>query len=159
SALSFRVGLPGSEYPSQPRITAAHQAILDRLAVLPGATRVAASTCMPVTEEGNRFTSMTRVFGRVLPAGALSPATGFCAVSGGYFEALGTSVIRGRGIDRDDVDRQHPVAVVNQAWASAYFGADDPVGQRVTIGPPRNTLWLTVVGVVRNTPVRALAEP
>ena len=43
---------------------------------------------------------------------------------------------------------------------NAYFAADqDPIGQRVTIGPPRNTLWLTIVGIVRNTPVRALTEP
>jgi putative ABC transport system permease protein len=81
-------------------------------------------------------------------------------VSGRYFETMGTSVIRGRGIDREDVDRRRPVAVVNQALANAYFGAgQDPIGQRVTLGPQRNTLWLEIVGIVRNTPVRALAEP
>jgi putative ABC transport system permease protein len=160
SALTFRIGLPTVAYPRQPRITDAHRAIADRLAALPGVTGVAVSTCMPLAEDGGRFTSMMRVRDRVLPPGTLSPAVGFCAVSGRYFEMMGTSVIRGRGIDRDDVERQRPVAVVNQALANAYFGAgQDPIGQRVTIGPPRNTLWLEIVGIVRNTPARALAEP
>jgi predicted permease len=137
-----------------------HQAILDRVSVLPGVTRVAASTCTPLAEDGGRFTSQMRVQGRVLPPGTLSPSTTFCAVSAAYFEAMGTPLIRGRSIERDDVERRQPIAVVNQALANAYFAADqDPIGQRVTIGPPRNTLWLTIVGIVRNTPVRALTEP
>jgi putative ABC transport system permease protein len=103
---------------------------------------------------------MMRVQGRVLPPGTLSPAVAFCAVSGRYFETMGTSIIRGRGIEADDVQRRHPVAVINQALANAYFNADqDPIGQRVTLGPPSDTLWLEIVGIVRNTPVRALAEP
>jgi putative ABC transport system permease protein len=102
---------------------------------------------------------MMRVEGRVLSPGTLSPATAFCAVSAKYFEAMGTSVVRGRGIDRDDVDRRQAVAVVNQALANAYFGNADPIGQRVTIGPPNNKLWMTIVGIVRNTPMRALTEP
>jgi putative ABC transport system permease protein len=160
SALSFRIGLPPAAYPRQPGITDAHRAIADRLAALPGVTGVALSTCIPLAEDGNRFTSMMRVQGRVLPPGTLSPAVGFCAVSGRYFETMGTSVIRGRGINQDDVERRQPVAIVNQALANAYFGAgQDPIGQRVTLGPSRNMLWLEIVGIVRNTPVRALAEP
>jgi len=160
SALTFRVGLPAPSYPSQPGITDAHRAMADRLAALPGVTGVAVSTCIPLSEDGGRFTSMMRVHGRVLPPGTLSPAVGFCAVSGKYFETIGTSVIRGRGIDRDDIDRRRPVAVVNQALVNAYFEANqNPIGQRVTLGPPRDTLWLEIVGIVRNTPARALAEP
>lgn len=159
SAMSFRIGLPATGYPRQPGIAATHQAILDRLSTVPGVTGVAASTCLPLAEDLNRFTSMTRVQGRVLPPGSLSPATFFCAVSGKYFETLRTSIIRGRGIDQADVERLQPVAVVNQAMAHAYFGDEDPIGQRITIAPPRDTLWLTVVGITRNTPVKALAEP
>jgi putative ABC transport system permease protein len=159
SALSFRVGLPATGYPRQPAIAMTQQMILDRLSALPGVTSAAASTCMPLAEDSRGLTSQMRVQGRVLPPGTLSPATAFCAVSSKYFEAMGTSIIRGRGITPDDVERRQPVAVINQATANAYFGNADPIGQRVTIGPPRNTLWLEIVGIVRNTPTRALAEP
>ena len=159
SALTFRIGLPPHDYPGQPGISATNQAILDRVAALPGVTRAAASTCMPLADDaGGRFTSQARVYGRVLPPGTLSPATGFCAVSASYFETMGTPVVRGRGIEADDVSRRRPVAVINQAAASAYFGDADPIGQRVSIGPPRNTAWLEIVGIVRNMPTRALSE-
>src|SRR5262249_59652876 len=159
SALTFRVGLPANAYGAQPGITAAHQTILDRVSRLPGVTAVTGSTCLPLVEDGPRFTSTMRVQGRVLPPGTISPAVGFCAVAAGHFEAMGMSVIRGRSIGRDDVERREAVAVINQSLARAYFGAEDPIGRRVTLGPPRNQLWLTIVRILRNTPVRALTEP
>jgi putative ABC transport system permease protein len=158
SALRFRIGLPAAEYPGQPAVSDVHRAIADRLSALPGVTAVATATYLPLPEDGARFTAVMRVQGRVLPPGTLSPPVAFCAVSGRYFDTMRTPVVRGRGIERDDVERQQPVAVINQALVNAYFGSDDPIGQRVTLGPPRNTQWLTVVGIVRNTPVRALAE-
>src|SRR6185503_15932421 len=48
SALTFRVGLPGSDYPDRRRMVAAHQAILDRLSALPGVTAASAATCLPL---------------------------------------------------------------------------------------------------------------
>jgi len=160
SALTFRVGLPTARYPRQPAITDAHRVIADGLAAIPGVTGVAVATCIPLPEDGARFTSMMRVQGRVLPPGTLSPGVAFCAVSGRYFETMGTSIIRGQSIERDDVDRRQPVAVINQALANAYFSAgEDPIGRRVTLGPPSDTLWLEIVGIVPNTPLRALAEP
>jgi putative ABC transport system permease protein len=160
SALTFKMGLPANAYPRQPSIAVAHQTVLDGMSALPGAAGVAAATCLPLAEEGNGnlFTSIMRVQGRVVPPGTIPPPVGFCAISAKYFETMGTPLIRGRSIEPDDVDRHQPVAVVNQALASAYFGAEDPIGQHVTIGPPRNTTWLTIVGVVRNTPVRAIGE-
>ena len=158
SALSFRIGLPPAAYPRQPAIAATQQAILDRVASLPGVRAATASTCLPLGDDGTRFTSVVRVQGRVLPPGTLSAATSSCAVAAKYFETMGTSIVRGRTIEPDDVARGEPVAVINQALAKAYFGDEDPLGQRVTLGPPRNTRWLTIVGIARNTPVRALAE-
>src|SRR5262249_44917358 len=131
----------------------------DRVSRLPGVTAVTGSTCLPLVEDGPRFTSTMRVQGRVLPPGTISPAVGFCAVAAGHFEAMGMSVIRGRSIGRDDVERREAVAGINQALPRAHCGAEDPIGRRVTLGPPRNQLWLTIVGIVRNTPVRALTEP
>jgi predicted permease len=159
SALTFRVGLPAREDTSQPAVVATQQAILDRLSALPGVTRVTASTCLPLAQEGNCFGSVLRVQGRMTPPGSIPPVVAFRAVAGDYFAAIGTPLVRGRGIDRGDVERQEPIAVVNQALVSAYFANQDPIGERVTIGPARNRAWLTIVGVVRNTPVRALAEP
>jgi putative ABC transport system permease protein len=50
-ALTFRVGLPASQYPTQQAIVAAHRALIERLSALPGVTAVSASTCLPLAEE------------------------------------------------------------------------------------------------------------
>jgi len=159
SALTFRVGLPARDYLDQQAAVAAHQAILDRLSALPGVIAVAASTCLPLADEGNCLATPLRVEGRVIPPGTIQPIVASRAVAGGYLETIGTRLIRGRGISRDDVERKELVAVVNQALVNAYFANQDPIGQRVTLGPPRNRAWLTIVGIVPNTPTRALAEP
>ena len=74
-------------------------------------------------------------------------------------------ILRGRALDRGDVDRREPVAVISQALATRAFKGEDPIGRRVASNqPPRGNvqpplLWLTVVGVVADHPMRALNEP
>jgi hypothetical protein len=43
------------------------------------------------------------------------------AIAGGYLDTIGIRLIRGRPITRADDERGEPIAVVNQALASAYF--------------------------------------
>jgi putative ABC transport system permease protein len=160
SALTFRIGLPRSDYQQQGRIVAAHQLILDRLASLPGVAAVAASTCLPLVEGCNQGGPIS-VEGHVLPPGANPPIVLRRAVSGGYFEAMGMRVVRGRGINRSDVDRNEPIVVVNEALAAVSFPGQNPVGQRIRLGnptlPPGAAGWLTIAGVVSNTPIGGLA--
>ena len=106
-----------------------------------------------------------RVEGEEYPAGVLPPLALFRGMTGGYFETMGMRILRGRSIDRSDVDRQEPVAVISQALAKSAFKGQDPIGRRVASNqPPRGNQpaelhWLTVVGVVNDHPMRALNEP
>jgi predicted permease len=160
SALTFRIGLPRSDYREQGRIVAAHQAILDRLAALPGVKAVAASTCLPLVEGCNQGGPMS-VEGRILLQGANPPIVLRRAVSGGYFEAMGMRIVRGRGINRGDVDRNEPTVVLNEALAAISFPNQNPIGQRIRLGspalPPDAPGWLTIAGVVSNTPIGGLS--
>jgi putative ABC transport system permease protein len=160
SALTFRIGLPRSDYPDQERMVIAYRAILDRLSALPGVKAVSASTCLPLAEQGC-LAGPLFVEGRALPPGANPPLFRFAAVAGGYFEAMGTRLIRGRGINRSDVERQEPIVVINEALVNIAFPNEDPIGRRVRMGNPtfsKTPGWLTVAGVVANTSFRALAE-
>jgi predicted lysophospholipase L1 biosynthesis ABC-type transport system permease subunit len=76
---------------------------------------------------------------------------------------MGMRMLRGRGIDRQDVARDEPIAVVNEALVSVSFPNQDPLGRRVRLGtlpsfPTGAPEWITIVGVVANTPTRGLAE-
>src|SRR5262249_57830212 len=69
----------------------------------------------------------------------------------GHFQVLGLPLSHGRLLDaRDRVDSL-PVAIINEALAREYFGAENPIGQRLRVGgpvePPRSP-WLTIVGVI-----------
>lgn len=172
SALTFRIGLTEREYPTRGAAVAAHYAILDRLSVLPGVTAVSASTGLPLGD--SCFGNTVVVQGRAVPPGTPRPVARLCAVSGGYVEAMRLRLLRGRGIDRDNVERSQPNAVVNQAFVDIVFPNEDPIGERIrSNAPPTSTPrpdgaggwtwdgappWLTIVGVVSNTPFRALAE-
>ncbi len=165
SALTFALGLPDSDYPTRDAAVAAHHAILGRLSALPGVTAASVSTCLPLTFPFGCFGNTLRVEGRVYPAGTIPPPALFRAVAGGYFETMGMRIIRGRGIDRADVERHEPIVVVNQALADQFFPKQNPIGQRVAsnrpparAGEPPARTWLTIVGVVATTPTFALAE-
>jgi predicted permease len=156
STLTFRLGLPPARYPDHDRLVGAHRAILERLSAVPGVTSVSASNCLPLENE-RCVSSSLRVQGRVVAERQTAPGVSIHGVAAGYFDAMGMRVVRGRGIDRDDVDRRRLVVVVNEALAAAYFPDEDPIGQRVTTGSD-NRVWGTIVGVVSNTPTAALNE-
>jgi predicted permease len=156
SALTFSVALPDRDYPTVQAVVGTHHAMLDRMAALPGVSAVSASTCLPLA--GGCSGNTLRVFGREYPPGSLPPLALFRAVAGGYFEAMGMHVVRGRGIERGDVERSEPVAVVNQTLAEQFFPNQDAIGQRVASNRLGDLVWMTIVGVVANTPIRALGE-
>ncbi len=164
STLTFGIGLPVGAYPTRRAAVAAHHAIIEQLSALPGVTAVSGVTHLPFA--GGGFGNTVRVEGRTYPPGTLPAISLFRAVAGGYFDAMGIRVLRGRAIDRGDVDRNEPIVVINQTFATRFFPNGDPIGQRVASNrAPRGSekgstfTWLTIVGIVADTPTNALAEP
>ena len=120
--------MPDRQYSSRRAAVAAHQAILDSLSTIPGVTAVSASTCLPLTGAcfGNSVITEWR-----LNDGRPLPVVWWRGVAAGYFEALGMRLLRGRSIDRGDVERGERIVVVDEAFANAFFPGRDPIGQRV----------------------------
>src|SRR5206468_2793078 len=162
SALTFEIGFPRNDYPDRQRLVAAQHAIIERLVALPGVTGVSASTCLPLSERQLCQAGPIFVEGRELPAGAIAPFVAVRAVAGDYFNVMGMPILRGRGIERSDVEREEPIGVVNHAFARIVFPEQDPIGQRIRLGNPSLSPgapeWLTIAGVVSNTPTFALSE-
>lgn len=70
-------------------------------------------------------------------------------VTAGYFEAVATPILRGRGISEQDTAESPKVAVVNEAFARKFFGSENPIGKR--FGPmPRLSGYFEIAGVVRD---------
>src|SRR5690348_3701601 len=64
-----------------------------------------------------------------------------------FFHAIGARLIRGRDIDRHDLETGPPAVVINETMAKRYFAARDPLGATVTL---LDTLHYSIVGVVRD---------
>src|SRR5262245_29768671 len=163
STLTFRIGLPRVDYPDATKMAAAHRAVVDRVSALPGVTAVSASTCLPLSEQQLCQGGPLFIEGHPWPPGVIAPFVAIRAVDGAYFETMGMRALGGRGIERGDVEREEPIVVVNQALVNMAFPGRDPIGQRVRFGNPSlsrgSPEWLTVAGVVGNTPTFGLAEP
>jgi putative ABC transport system permease protein len=72
-------------------------------------------------------------------------------VDAGFFNALGTPLLRGRFFSSVDGPGAPRVGIVNEALASRLWPGRDPLGRRFAVGPiAEDTVWFTVVGVVGN---------
>lgn len=79
------------------------------------------------------------------------------AVSPGYFEALGTRVVKGRGFTVDDRRGSPPVVILNETAARLWFRGDDPVGKCIRVAEETGPC-ATIVGVVANSRRRSIVE-
>ena len=120
SALTFRIGLPERVYPTRAAAARAHYAILDQLAAMPGVTAVSASTGLPL---GRRLFRQhdTRAGPRPTWRHSRSRSPGYARCPADTSRRMGLRLLRGRGIDRDDVERSQPNVVVNQAFVDTVF--------------------------------------
>jgi predicted permease len=77
-----------------------------------------------------------------------------------YFDAIGTPIIKGRGISTRDTASSPKVAIVSETFARKFFGNADPIGQRFgrTAGASRE---FEIIGIARDARyfARALDEP
>jgi putative ABC transport system permease protein len=78
-------------------------------------------------------------------------------VTPGYFETMGIPLRRGRLLDVRDDEAAPPVVLISESLAKSVFPSQDPIGQRVHVGPP-NRPWYTIAGIVGDVKQTSLAE-
>jgi putative ABC transport system permease protein len=82
------------------------------------------------------------------------------AVSPGYFETTRIPLLRGRVFDERDTANAPGVVLISKSLAQSKFPHQDPIGQRVRVGPNTGHSelpWDTIVGVVGNVKQASLA--
>jgi len=161
--LTFQVGLPPAAYPDRERIVRGHQAVLARVAALPGVRSASMVNCVPISGRG--FCGGAPLFAEGEPPPRNDTARPIVAsrpVAASFFETMGMPLILGRGITQADIDSNSLVTVINDTLMRAAFRGENPLGKRIRLSAHRVNgapLWFTVVGVVHTTPTIALAEP
>jgi predicted permease len=122
--VTSQIRLPSRAYTDT---TARHfmEDLLDRIRAQPGVQAAALADALPLS--GVR---MSVTYGK---EGGPSVRFDVLGVTAGYFEAMGTRIIEGRGVS--DVDREGgtKVAVVSAALAHALFPGRSAIGERLSV--------------------------
>jgi putative ABC transport system permease protein len=142
--LTFNLMASRAAYPDPPQQARLYHDVLERLAPLPGVEGVGAVYNLPLG--GGSTDGSFEIEGREFPRGAL-PSSDKQMVSPGYFQVMGTPLLKGRFFTERDDATAPKVAIVSKAFADRFFPNEDPVGRRVAFS------WDTqgfeeIVGVV-----------
>jgi len=120
----------------------------DALTHVPGVTNAAYSLYGPMS--GDNWAGRITVDGHD-PAEALFAS--WNRVSPGYFDTVGTAILRGRAFDDRDRPGGARVAIVSESFVRKFFGDADPIGRRIGFTDSRATGLrdMEIVGIVRDT--------
>ena len=143
-ALTLRLTLPRSKYPTNTAQIAFFQQVLERTRSLPGV--IAASEISDTPLKGNNPTFEFEIEGVTRGPSDAPVQAGLRAISTGYLQAAGIPLRRGRDFTVSDRTGSVPVAVVNETMAHRYWRGSDPVGRTLRLKEDRR--WMAVVGVV-----------
>ncbi|MBX9602453.1 MAG: ABC transporter permease [Bryobacteraceae bacterium] len=109
-----------------------------------GIRGAAATSVLPLS--GNFDMTSFALQGQTYARSADQPVTDRFVVTPGYLELMNIPILRGRGFTQADRATAPPVVIINAAAAAKFFGARDPVGERVRVGPDENP-WAEIVGI------------
>jgi predicted permease len=140
------------------RLQALDATLEGRIAAIPGVESVGISLYSPFDGIGNDLYYPiyipTAISSPRAMAGAPTAGTSAYAVSlinrisPGFFDAVGQSVVVGRGFTQQDTATSPFVAVVNQTFAKKFFHGVDPIGRRFGDFGQGYAKTYQVVGVV-----------
>lgn len=158
--LTLEVGLPGARYPVEKRVLFYRSAVA-ALRALPGVESAAAANSLPVIGGPQGGTVFHRLGTPEVPINE-RPVTVVRVVTAGFFQALGTPVIRGREFGEADESVPLPGFIVNQAFVNTHLQGVDPLGVSLSVYMQQENPHAPIIGVVGDVPegaVRSAAEP
>jgi len=165
--LKGHIYLTTVRYPDPGAITHFSDDFGARIRRLPGVIEATVTTIYP---PNNGWTQMLGLPGR--PATRIQdiPTAQFGVTDFHFLRTLGIPLIRGRDFAESDTVSSPPVALISDEFRRRYFPTDDPIGQKVHIGPPQflqipfgenvtDAADVTIVGVIGDFKNAGLALP
>jgi putative ABC transport system permease protein len=154
---TLELALAGPRFENDTAVVEFYDRLLERVAAVPGVTRVATSSQLPIVSCCN--------WSPLFPEGTThTPSTApmglYSVVSAGFFETMGIPLVSGRTIAPTDRPGAPRVVVINQALARQVWPNESPIGKTLRFRPPGDTSAIvhTVVGVVGVVKQRRLTE-
>jgi putative ABC transport system permease protein len=157
NVLTVGLELPRSRYDGG-AAESFHAQLLERLRDRPGVAAAGVATALPLARAGGATTVDIE---NAATIGDEPPVAGYHLVDGGYFDALGIPVVRGRVFSPADRAGAPRVAVINETAARLFFPAGDALGRhiRLGVGYEPSDEYAEIVGVVGDVKYAGIDEP
>jgi predicted permease len=143
--LTFSIGIPRSQVKDPVSVVRLEQAILDKIAAIPGVSGVGLSSTIPTS--GNGWHDGLYARDKTYARDVLPPLRSYKFISPGLLATTGTPLVAGRDFTWTDAYEKRPVAMVSDNLARELWGNPrNAIGKQV-----RETLtapWHEVIGVV-----------
>jgi predicted permease len=143
---------PPSRYKDQAATTELSNRILESIRTIPGVE--AAGITSNIALSGRSSPATVSATDYTPQPGEALVLPSVVSVTPGYFEAMGTPLLRGRYFADSDQGRTLRVAIVDERLAARFWPNADPIGKRLRRGDSEE---YTVVGVVRDVRFESLA--
>jgi predicted permease len=135
------------------QLPAFYRQLHDNLAAIPGVQRVSFALYTPM--EGNNWGEDVYIEGQAPPPpGDSQNGASWLRVSDGYFESIGTRIIKGRSITEQDTAASRKVAVIKEAFAKKLLKDQDPIGKHFGDLDQKYAGSFEIVGVTEDTQYR-----
>ncbi|MGE4056806.1 MAG: ADOP family duplicated permease [Vicinamibacterales bacterium] len=156
--LTMRTTLSPERYDTDDRIRAFSGEVIERVEALPGVEAAGFANYLPMSRTG--FADDFRIQGRPVPEVGEEPFAWVAVVGGGYFDAMGIQLQRGRLPGRSEFRAADPVFVIDEQLARREWPGADPVGARLTWEEDgRDDVSGVVIGVVNGVRFGLAGEP
>jgi predicted permease len=164
NVLTVSVNLPRSRYADPKTLIAFHNEALRQLRALPGVTVAGATDWIPLSGDNNDSVILAEGYQMKPGESVISPSN--ADVTPGYFEAMGVTLVKGRFYDERDSTDGPKTIMVDEKLAKRFWPNQDPIGRRMyrptdlnnLVGITDKTVFLTVVGIVKDIKMHDLAE-
>ena len=157
--LTFNLSLPEIKYPSDTATIAFFDAVIPRIAQVPGVRAAGATSVMPFG--GSWSTGSFNVEGYDPPPNGNGPWGDIRVISPGFLETLRVPLLAGHIFTEQDARSPFRVAVVDDEFVRRFYKSPaDAIGKRLWRGSPTltdSTRYVTIVGVVGHTKHEGLA--
>ncbi|HKS83832.1 MAG TPA: ABC transporter permease [Candidatus Acidoferrales bacterium] len=153
---TFRVTIPPAEISDDEKAIRQEDAILQKLASIPGVQSVAAASHLPMDGTG----SFDPVFAqdRAYKAGEFPPVRRFQFIAPNYFSTWSTPLLLGREFTWQDIYNKLPVAIVSENFAREYWQSpQNAMGKRIRVSSKDD--WREIVGVASDVRFDGVSQP
>jgi putative ABC transport system permease protein len=154
NVLTAQVQVPATSYPQAADVVRFHRQVTDAVAQIPGVRAAGSVRVLPLARTIGDWS--IKIEGRPYVPEE-NPNGDFQAVTPGYFEAMGLTLVRGRFLTSADREDSLPVAVINDTMAARYWPGEDAIGRQFMMGTDDKP-WLTIVGIVGTVCHNAVVE-